>query len=161
MIDESSAVTQVSALRTNSGANAVALSLKAPHSADALVHFAARESERGPSDRDLVRVGVVVSAGRQLCDSKSVEKGLFLEQIVPIARFHPQSAKFTMLPVCMYTVTSRINGAIHSQLSPEVLRQNLIICMLVLRARHKLELIRLHGAICKGPGRGFDLGPFR
>lgn len=72
MIDESSAITQVPALGTNSGANAVALSLKAPHSADALVNFAARESERGLSDRDLVRVGVVVGAGRQLCDSESV-----------------------------------------------------------------------------------------
>lgn len=61
----------------------------------------------------------------------------------------------------MYTVASKIDGAIHSQLSPEVLRQNLIICVLVVRARHKLELVRLHGAICKSPGHGFDLGPFR
>ena len=61
----------------------------------------------------------------------------------------------------MYTVASKIDGAIHSQLSPEVLRQNLIICVLAVRARHKLELVRLHGAICKSPGHGFDLGPFR
>ena len=61
----------------------------------------------------------------------------------------------------MDTVASKIDGAIHSQLSPEFLRQDLIICVLGVRARHKLELVRLHGAICKSPGHGFDLGPFR
>lgn len=33
--------------------------------------------------------------------------------------------------------------------------------MLGLGARHKFELIRLHGAICKSPGGGLDLGSFR
>ena len=87
MIDESSAVTQVPALGTDSGANAVALSLKAPHSADALVHFTAREGESRPSDCDFVRVGIVVGADRQLGDTESVEKSLLLEQIVPVVRF--------------------------------------------------------------------------
>jgi len=57
----------------------------------------------------------------------------------------------------MYT----INGAVHSQLSPEALRQNLNFCVLDLGSRHEFELIWLHGAICKSPGGGFDLGSFR
>jgi len=85
-IDESSAVTQVPALRTNSSANTVALCLEAPHGTNTLVDFAAGESEGRPSDCDFVGVGVVVGAGRQPCDTESVKKSLLLEQIVPAAR---------------------------------------------------------------------------